>query len=116
MKQTVSIKQNSEFRRLYGKGRSAASFCLAVYCRRNRYGYNRLGLTVSTKVGKAVVRNRVRRRLREAYRVHEDRYAPGWDIVVVARVRAAFVRYRELERNLLRLSDKLGLLLPEAGQ
>ena len=63
-----------------------------------------------------MVRNRVRRRLREAYRVHEDRYAPGWDIVVVARVRAAFVRYRELERNLLRLSDKLGLLLPEAGR
>lgn len=116
MKQTVSIKHNYEFRRLYGRGRSAASSCLAVYCRRNRCGYNRLGLTVSTKVGKAVVRNRVRRRLREAYRVNENRYMPGWDIVVVARVRAAFVRYRELERSLLRLSDKLGLLLPEAGQ
>ena len=116
MKRTVSIKQNYELRRLYRRGRSAVSACLAVYCRRKRCGYNRLGLTVSTKVGNAVVRNRVRRRLREAYRVHEDAYASGWDIVIVARVRAAFVRYRELEHSLFRLSDKLGLLLPEGGR
>lgn len=112
MKRTVAIKQNHEFRRLYQKGKSAVSPCLAVYCRRNRYGKNRIGLTVGTKVGKAVVRNRVRRRIKEAYRVNEDRYSPGWDIVVVARVKAAHVRYQELERSLLKLSDKLGLLSP----
>ena len=113
MKRTVSIKQNHEFRRLYSKGKSAVSPCLALYCRKNRCGKNRLGLTVGTKLGKAVVRNRTRRRLREAYRVNEDRFASGWDIVAVARVRAAHVPYRELERSLLRLSGKLGLLREE---
>ena len=68
MKDTVSLKLNHEFRRLYNKGKSAVSPCLAVYCRKNRLGKNRLGLTVGTKVGKAVIRrNRTRRRIREAY-------------------------------------------------
>ena len=115
MKTTAALKQNHEFRRLYAKGKSAVSPYLALYCRKNRFGYNRLGLTVGTKVGGAVVRNRVRRRLKEAYRVHEDRYGQGYDIVVVARVRAAFARYRELERSLLSLSDKLGLLEKKEG-
>ena len=113
MRQTVSIKQNHEFRRLYSKGKSAVSPCLAMYCRKNRRPGNRLGLTVGTKLGKAVVRNRVRRRLREAYRVNEGRFATGWDIVIVARVRAAHVSYWELERNLLQLSGRLGLLRRE---
>jgi ribonuclease P protein component len=113
VKQTLSLKENHQFRRLYAKGKSAVSPFLAMYCRKNRLGYNRLGLTVGTKVGHAVVRNRVRRRIRESYRVHEDRYRQGYDIVVVARVRAAHCRYRQLERSLLSLSDKLGLLLPE---
>ena len=116
MKRTVSIKQNHEFRRLYSKGKSAVCPCLAVYCRRNRFGKNRLGLTVGTKLGKAVIRNRTRRRIREAYRTNEARFAPGWDIVVVARVKAAHVSYRELERSLLRLSGRLGLLQPEDGR
>lgn len=110
MKDTVSLKFNHEFRRLYAKGKSAVSPCVAVYCRKNRLDHNRLGLTVGTKVGKAVTRNRTRRRLREAYRLHEDQFARGYDIVVVARVRAAFAPYQELERHLLRTMDKLGLV------
>lgn len=116
MKQTVSLKLNHEFRRLYSRGKSAVSPYLAVYCRKNRLGYNRLGLTVGTKLGHAVVRNRVRRRIRESYRINEARYRQGYDIVVVARVRAAHARYSQLEHSLLSLSDKLGLLLPEDGQ
>ena len=113
MKQTISLKQNHVFRRLYSKGKSAVDPCLAVYCRPNRLGHSRLGLTVGVKLGHAVVRNRTRRRIREAYRIHEDRFLPGYDIVVVARVKAAHSRYREIERSLLRLSDKLGLLRKE---
>lgn len=109
MKHTVSMKENHLFRRLYNKGQSAACPTLAVYVRRNGRRESRLGLTVGTKVGKAVVRNRVRRRIREAYRIHEEKMAPGWDIVVVARVRAAYAPYRELQRDLLRALDKLGV-------
>ncbi len=113
MKHTISLKQNHEFRRLYSKGKSAVSPSLALYCRKNRLGRSRLGITVGTKVGKAVIRNRTRRRIREAYRTHEAQFAPGYDLVVVARVRAGHVRYRELERSLLQVSDKLGLLRKE---
>ena len=67
------------------------------------------------KLGKAVVRNRTRRRIKEAYRIHEGAFLPGYDIVVVARVRAAHSRYRELERSLLSLADKLGLLRKEGA-
>ena len=115
MKHTVSIKQNHVFRRLYSKGKSAVSPCVAVYCRKNGLDHNRLGLTVGVKLGKAVVRNRTRRRIKEAYRIHEGAFLPGYDIVVVARVRAAHSRYRELERSLLSLADKLGLLRKEGA-
>lgn len=109
MKQTVSIKQNHVFRRLYSKGKSAVSPCLAVYCRKNHLGHNRLGLTVGTKLGKAVIRNRTRRRIREAYRLHELEFRTGYDIVVVARVRASFARYGEVERSLLKCMSRLEL-------
>ena len=112
MKQTVSLKENRAFRRLYAKGKSAVSPCLAVYCRKNGQGKNRLGITVGGKVGKAVVRNKIRRRIREAYRIHEDRFLSGWDIVVVARVRAVYTPYGELERSLLNLTKRLGLCRP----
>jgi len=109
MEHTISMKENHLFRRLYAKGKSTVSPCLAVYVRKNRLPRNRLGITVGTKVGKAVIRNRTRRRLREAYRTHEGSMAPGWDIVVVARVKAAFASYQELQRELLKALDKLGV-------
>ncbi len=109
----ISIKENYIFRRLYSKGKSAASPHLVVYCRRNGQGYNRLGITVSAKLGKAVRRNKVRRRIREIYRLHQAKLLPGWDLVVVARVRAAHSRYDALDRSFLSITDKLGLLRKE---
>ncbi len=109
MQHTVSMKENHLFRRLYAKGKSAAVPALAVYVRPNHSRRTRLGITVGSKVGKAVVRNKIRRRVREAYRIHEGQMTPGWDIVVVARTRAAFASYGEIERGLLSLLDKLGV-------
>ena len=113
MKHTVSLKENHLFRRLYAKGKTASSPALALYIRGNGRRGNRLGLTVSTKVGKVVCRNKVRRRIREAYRIHEEAILPGFDLVVVARTRAAFASYAQIERELLRLLDKLGVLRKE---
>lgn len=107
---TQSLKQNHLFRRLYQRGKSAAGRYVVVYCRKNSLDYNRLGLTVGTKVGHAVVRNRIRRRLREAYRLSEARFVSGYDIVVVARTRAADATYQELSQGLLSAMDKLGLI------
>ena len=112
MKFSVSLKQNHAFRRLYSKGKHAVTPSLALYCRPNGRNYNRLGLTVGTKVGKAVCRNRVRRRLREIYRLHEEELRAGYDLVVVARVRAVHSKYADLERDFLRLAKKLQLLSP----
>lgn len=109
MKHTVSMKENYLFRRLYAKGKSAAAASVAVYVRPNHSQRTRLGITVSAKMGKAVRRNKIRRRIREAYRIHEHQMAPGWDIVVVARTRAVYAPYAELERALLTLLDKLGV-------
>ena len=71
MKRAITLKENYEFRRVYNKGKSGVSSFLVVYARPNRSGRNRLGVTVSTKLGKAVVRNRVRRRLREIFRLSQ---------------------------------------------
>ena len=68
MKREVTLKENYEFRRLYQKGASAVGGGMVIYCRKNRLDHNRLGITASVKLGHAVVRNRVRRRLREIYR------------------------------------------------
>ena len=112
MKHTVALKQNHEFRRLYSKGRNAASPYFAVYCRRTGRPYSRLGLTTGVKLGNAVKRNRVRRRMRELYRTNESKLRPGYDIVIVARTRAIFARYSDLESSFLRLMKKLDLTLP----
>ena len=110
MEFTSTIKQNYEFRRLYSKGKSCANAYLVVYCRKNRAGRSRIGYTVSNKVGHAVVRNRIRRRLREIYRLHERQIARGYDLVVVSRVRARTADYHQLEAAFLSACAQLGLL------
>ena len=111
MKITTSLKKNHEFKRLYSKGNSAASQCAVVYCRRNGRAGNRLGVTVSTKLGGAVQRNRIRRRLKEIYRLNEEKMSSGYDVVIVARMRSRFAGFRELESSVLVLLRKLGLLI-----
>ena len=110
MKKTTTVKENYEFRRIYAKGKSGVSPYLVVYVRPNRRGHNRLGVTVSTKIGHAVVRNRVRRQLREIFRLNQDKLTQGYDMIVVARTRAVHAEYREIDRAFLRTCGKLGLM------
>ena len=115
MKFSTSLKLNHIFRRLY-HGVGFADPYLVLYARRNREGLNRVGITVSKKLGHAVVRNRVRRRLREIYRLNEQRFQPGWDIVVVARVRAVKAPFSKLTASYLSLAEKAGILRKEDAQ
>ena len=112
MEYSKSLKLNHIFRKLYSTG-GKGNALLVLYARRNRLGVNRIGVTVSKKLGKAVVRNRVRRRLREVYRLHESRFLPGWDIVVVARGRAVDADFSDLVRAYLSLAKKCGVLREE---
>ena len=109
MRFSSSLKLNHIFRRLYHTNGLASSY-LVLYARKNRSQCNRIGITVSKKLGKAHVRNRVRRRLREVYRLNEEKFQCGWDIVIVARSRAVDAPFDKLTANFLSLSDKLGLL------
>lgn len=110
MKRAWTLKENYEFRRVYQRGNSAVSGSVVVYCRKNKLGRSRLGITASTKIGNAVTRNRARRRLREVYRLNRDKLQSGWDIILVARGRTAAVSWKELNDTFLRLCRRLELL------
>lgn len=109
MKFSSSLKLNHIFQRLYHSSGQANSY-LVLYARKNRTNTNRVGITVSKKLGHAVVRNRVRRRLREIYRLNEAKFQPGWDIVVVARTKAVHTDFEKLTQAYLQLAEKAGIL------
>ena len=110
MKFSCALKLNHIFRRLYATSGHANGY-LVLYAKPNRTATNRVGITTSKKqLGHAVVRNRVRRRLREIYRLNEDRFAPGWDIVVVARSRCIDADFGKLTQAYLSLAKKAGIL------
>lgn len=112
MKFSSSLKLNHIFRRLYHTTGQADGF-LVLYARKNRTESNRVGITVGKKLGKAHIRNRIRRRIREVYRLNEDKFQSGWDIVVVARSRALDVSFDRLTESYLSLARKAGILRGE---
>ena len=113
MKAEKTVKENYEFRRIYRKGKSYVSPYLVLYCQRNRAGRTRLGVTVSTKLGKAVVRNRIRRRFREIWLLNLPDMEPGWDIILVARGRAVTASYQKMDKAYRGLLREAGLLREE---
>lgn len=105
-----TLKENYEFRRLYHRGKSAGSRHVVVYARRNGRAVSRIGLTVSPKIGGAVVRNRVKRVLREAWRALSPELMPGYDVVLVARSAAAEAKTGEVTISLRKAARGAGLL------
>ena len=106
----VTLKKNYEFRRLYHKGKTAVTPYLVVYSMKTGRGANRVGYTVSTKLGHAVVRNRVRRRLREIYRLNAPALKTGYDIIIVARTRCVGAEYAKMDSAFLSACEKLSLM------
>lgn len=99
-----SLKKNQDFRNVYENGKSYADKYLVMYVLENNKNINRLGISASKKVGNSVVRHRFARLVRESYRLHENIFNSGLDIVVVARKSAASVGFFEIESALLHLS------------
>ncbi|MDP4108789.1 MAG: ribonuclease P protein component [Bacillota bacterium] len=110
---TESLTENRNFTRLYKAGKSAAGPFAAVYCRKNRLCYNRLGITVSVKIGGAVKRNRIRRLIREAYRLNETSLKTGFDIVIVARRRSSDASFSDMEQSVLKAFKALKVMREE---
>ena len=91
---------------MYEEGqRRSASLC-TVFFLSNGLAHSRLGITVPARVGNAVLRNRIKRRLREIFRLNRPAIAAGWDMVVNPRAQAAEAEFLKLEREFLRLLPK----------
>lgn len=103
MRFSESLKKNHQFQFVYKYGKSYANKYLVMYVKENGADRNRIGISVSKKVGNSVVRHRVTRLVRESYRLHEAVFNSGLDIVIVARASAASVGYEEIESALLHL-------------
>ena len=104
MKFSESLKSNRDFKNVYSKGKSYANKYLVMYVLENGTDRNRLGISVSKKVGNSVVRHRLTRLVRESYRLQENIFNSGLDIVVVARVNAKEIGFKEVESALLHVS------------
>ena len=105
-----SLKKNDDFRTVYKKGISYANKYLVMYVLKNNQNKNRLGISISKKVGNSVIRHRFCRLVRESYRLHEEVFNSGLDIVVVARTSAKGCNYHEIESALLHLGKLHGIL------
>jgi len=106
---TESLKKNYQFRFVYNKGHSRANRLLVMYVLANGTENNRLGICVSKKVGKSVVRSRVLRLIKESYRLNEGKLCQGYDIVVIARASCAGTPFVQIESALLHLIKKHSL-------
>ena len=110
MKFSDSLKSNKDFQNVYHKGKSFANKYLVMYVLENNMLVNRIGISVSKKVGNSVVRHRLTRLIRESYRLHEEMFNSGLDIVVIARVNAKSILYTDMESDLLHLAKLHGIL------
>lgn len=109
MKFSESLKKNKEFKEVYKKGRSCANHLLVVYILRNNQNRNYLGISVSKKVGNSIVRHHLARLIRESYRLNEEMFNSGLNIVVIAREAAKDASYKDIEKALLHLLKKHGV-------
>ena len=106
MKKSESLKKNKDFQIVYQQGTSQANRYLVMYVLKNQYMKNRLGISVSKKVGNSVVRHRLTRLIRESYRLNETDFDSNLDIVVVARAAAKGKSFHEIESAFMHLAKK----------
>ena len=103
------IKKNSQFRFIYSRGKSYSNDKLVLYIFRNKKNINRIGLSVSKKVGKSVLRNRIKRLIREGYRLNKNMYKRGYDLIFIARVGSKNANFKDIEKSVIYLMKKGGL-------
>jgi len=110
MKYSESLRKNEDFKKVYKEGRSGASRFLVLYVKKNDLGINRLGISVSKKVGNSVVRHRLKRLIKEAYRLNEEyfhNYHRSEDVVFIARTSAKDCTYKMIESAICELAPRI---------
>ncbi len=103
------IRKNTEFRAIYRRGKSFSNHLLVLYVHKNRKNLNRIGISVSKKVGKSVTRNRVKRLIKESYRLNNGGLITGYDLVFIARSASSEKNYNEISEAVKHLLKKAGL-------
>ena len=104
------LRKSSDFKRVYAKGKSCADHFIVLFVLPNGLGRNRIGLSVSTKVGKATKRNYLKRLFREVYRLTKNGLSPGFDLIFLARRNAAKLNFHKMEKSMLRLYKRAQIL------
>lgn len=110
MKNSQSLKKNADFQIVYKEGKSFANRYLIMYVKENGLGFDRIGISVSKKVGNSVVRHRLKRLILESYRLHEDIFNSSLDMVIIARIAAKDRNYHEIESAVLHLGKLHGIV------
>ena len=113
MEFSESLKKNKDFQIVYKKGKSLANRYLVMYVMQNGTERNRVGISVSKKVGNSVVRHHLTRLIRESYRLQEEMFQIGWDIVIVVRPAAKDISFHEMEGSVMHLANLHHILKQE---
>ena len=118
MKYSESLKKNRDFQQVYKRGTSKANRYLVMYVLRNEDEHmkNRLGISVSKKVGNSVVRHRVTRLIRESYRLNEMLFGSGLDIVIIGRPSVNGKSFQDVEGSIMHLAGKHHILVKSNGK
>ena len=115
MKAVNRLKKNEDFRHVYQSGKSMANKLLIIYIKESNLKNNRIGFCVSKKVGKSVLRSRVKRLLKESYRLNEEKFKKSYDVVFIARSGCSEATFKEIKSALMHLSKKMHLLVNTSG-
>ncbi len=113
MKHSQSLKKNADFQNVYKCGKSFANKYLVMYVKENDLSTNRIGISVSKKVGNSVIRHRVKRLILESYRLHEDMFNSGLDMVIIARTTAKDKSYTDIKSAVMHLGKLHGILVKD---
>lgn len=113
MQKYITLKENTDFNRVYYRGKSSAKPQLVVYSLKNRLGVCRIGITTSKKIGNAVERNRSRRIIRAAFQSvikDFDTEGKGYDFVFVARTKTKYLKSTHIEKAMRECFAELGVM------
>jgi ribonuclease P protein component len=113
MEHTTRLRKNSQFRNAISRGKSSGNAMLVLFAWKNGLEEGRIGVQVSKKVGKSVVRSRVTRLVRESFRLLEPKVAPGYDMVFIAKTPAKDATYALVSQAARQLLTRQGLLARE---
>ncbi len=116
MKYSESLKKNRDFQLVYRNGTSFANRYLVMYVWKNQLNINRIGISVSKKVGNSVVRHHLTRLIRESYRLNEEKFSCGYDLVVIVRMNGKNQGFHSIESALLHLGKLHKILRSEENE